>query len=117
MHPVQYLFAGLAMVFFYVLLLSLAEHIGFGAAYLVAAAACSGMLSTYFGMALQSRVRGLAMLAVLSTLYGLLYLILKLEDYALLAGAMLGFAALTVVMFVTVRVDWSGRREMPAPAE
>ncbi len=117
MHAVQYLFAGLAMVFFYVLLLSLAEHIGFGAAYLVAAAACSSMLSTYFGMALQSRVRGLTMLAVLSTLYGLLYLILKLEDYALLAGAMLGFAALTVVMFVTVRVDWSGRREMPAPAE
>ena len=64
MHPVQYLFAGLAMVFFYVLLLSLAEHIGFGPAYLVAAAACGGMLATYVGMALQSRMRGLAMLAV-----------------------------------------------------
>lgn len=117
MHPVQYLFAGLAMVFFYVLLLSLAEHIGFGPAYLAAAAACGGMLATYVGMALQSHIRGLAMLVVLSTLYGLLYLILKLEDYALLAGAMLGFAALTVVMFATVRVDWSGRRELPAPAE
>lgn len=45
------------------------------------------------------------------------YLILKLEDYALLAGAMLGFAALTVVMFATLRVDWSGGRELPAPAE
>ena len=117
MHPVQYLFAGLAMVFFYVLLLSLAEHIGFGPAYLAAAAACGCMLATYVGMALQSRMRGLAMLVVLSTLYGLLYLILKLEDYALLAGAMLGFAALTVVMFATLRVDWSGRRELPAPAE
>ena len=117
MHPVQYLFAGLAMVFFYVLLLSLAEHIGFGPAYLVAAAACGGMLATYVGMALQSRMRGLEMLVVLSTLYGLLYLILKLEDYALLAGALLGFSALTVVMFTTLRVDWSGRRELPAPAE
>ena len=117
MHPVQYLFAGLAMVFFYVMLLSLAEHIGFGPAYFVAAAAGGGMLSTYVGMTLQSRNRGIAMLAVLSTLYGLLYLILKLEDYALLAGAMLGFAALTVVMFATLRVDWSGRRELPAPAE
>ena len=58
---------------------------------------------------------GLAMLVVLSTLYGLLYLILKLEDYALLAGAMLGFAALTVVMFATLRVDWSGRRGAPRP--
>jgi len=79
--------------------------------------ACGCMLATYVGMALQSRMRGLAMLVVLSTLYGLLYLILKLEDYALLAGAMLGFAALTVVMFATLRVDWSGRRELPAPAE
>ena len=117
MHPVQYLFAGLAMVFFYVLLLSLAEHIGFGRAYLVAAAACGGMLATYVGMALQSRMRGLMMLAVFGALYGLLYLILKLEDYALLAGALLGFAVLTVVMFATLRVDWSGRRELPAPAE
>jgi len=117
MHPVQYLFAGLAMVFFYVLLLSLAEHIGFGPSYLVAAAACGGMLATYVGMVLQSRMRGLAMLVVLGTLYGLLYLILKLEDYALLAGAILGFTALTVVMFATLRVDWSGHRELPSPAE
>lgn len=117
MHPVQYLFAGLAMVFFYVLLLSLAEHIGFGPAYFVAAAACGGMLATYVGMALQSRTRGLTMLAVFGALYVLLYLILKLEDYALLAGALLGFAALTAVMFATLRVDWSGRREVSAPAE
>ena len=75
------------------------------------------MLATYVGMALQSRMRGIAMLVVLSTLYGLLYLILKLEDYALLAGALLGFSALTVVMFATLRVDWSGHRALPAPAE
>jgi inner membrane protein len=117
MHPVQYLFTGLAMVFFYVLLLSFAEHIGFGPAYFLAAAACGSMLATYVGMALRSRSRGLMMLAVFGALYALLYLILKLEDYALLAGALLGFAALTAVMFATLRIDWSGRRELPAPAE
>jgi inner membrane protein len=116
-HPVQYLFVGLAMVFFYVLLLSLAEQIGFGLAYLAAAAASGGMLATYVGMALQSRTRGLVMLAVFATLYGLLFLILKLEDYALLAGAILGFVALTTVMFATLRVDWSGRAAAPVPAE
>ena len=57
------------------------------------------------------------MLAVFGALYALLYLILKLEDYALLAGALLGFAALTAVMFATLRIDWSGRRALPAPAE
>ena len=50
---------------------------------------------------------------ILAVLYGLLYLILRLEDYALLAGAVLGFLTLAVVMFSTLRVDWSGR-EYPA---
>ena len=49
-----------------------------------------------------------------AVLYGLYYLILRLEDYALLAGAILGFLTLAVVMFSTLRVDWSGR-EKPAP--
>jgi inner membrane protein len=96
------------MIFFYVLLLSLAEQIGFGLAYLIASGASGGMLSIYVGAVMQSRQRGLAMLAVFAVLYGLLYLILSLEDYALLAGAILGFAALTTVMFATLRVDWSG---------
>jgi inner membrane protein len=120
-HAVQYLFAGLAMVFFYVLLLSFAEQIGFAPAYAVAAAASGGMLSLYFGKILASRSRGAIMFAVLLTLYGLLYLILNLEDYALLAGAILGFVALTTIMFATLRVDWSGGRSAqgaaPAPAE
>jgi inner membrane protein len=114
-HPVQYLFVGLAMVFFYVLLLSLAEQIGFAPAYLLAAATSGGMLSLYVGKVLESRPRGLAMLAIFAVLYGLLYLILSLEDYALLAGAILGFAALTAVMFATLRVDWSGAQR-PNPA-
>jgi inner membrane protein len=107
-HPVQYLFVGLSMIFFYVLLLSFAEHIGFALAYLLAATASGGMLSLYVGMAFRSRQRGIAMLAVFGLLYGLLYLILNLEDYALLAGAILGFAALAALMFSTLRIDWSG---------
>jgi inner membrane protein len=113
-HPVQYLFVGLAMVFFYVLLLSLAEQIGFPLAYLIASGASGAMLSLYVGKVLESRPQGLVVLVVLVVLYGLLYLILSLEDYALLAGAVLGFAALTTVMFTTLRVDWSGQRP-PSP--
>ncbi|WBT37382.1 cell envelope integrity protein CreD [Hyphomicrobium sp. DMF-1] len=107
-HAVQYLFVGLAMVFFYVLLLSLAEHLGFTAAYLIASLATGGMLSIYVGKSLESGRSGLIMAALFALLYGLLYLILRLEDYALLAGAALGFAALTAVMFTTLKVDWSG---------
>jgi inner membrane protein len=116
MHPVQYLFTGLALIFFYVLLLSLAEHVGFTLAYLSGALATGVMLAVYVGAALSSVRKGLVMLAVFAVTYAILYLILQLEDYALLAGAILGFTALTTVMFVTLRVDWSGAAARPAPA-
>ncbi|WP_088343655.1 MULTISPECIES: cell envelope integrity protein CreD [Rhodomicrobium] len=107
-HPVQYVFVGVAMILFYVLLLSFAEHIGFTAAYLIASVATGGMLSLYVGKSLHSSIRGLVMLCVFLILYGLLYLILRLEDYAMLAGAVAGFVMLTVTMFATLRVNWSG---------
>jgi inner membrane protein len=107
-HWVQYLFTGLALTFFYVLLLSLAEHIGFGWSYLMASAATGGMLAAYVARALGTTRAGTVIAGVFALLYGLLYLILQLEDYALLAGALLGFAGLTVIMFATLRVDWGG---------
>lgn len=113
-HPVQYLFVGLTMIFFYVLLLSLAEQIGFLWAYLVAAAATGGLLSLYVARVQASFAKGLVMAAMFFVLYGLLYLILRLEDYALLAGAVAGFLILAVVMFSTLGVNWSGSK---APLE
>ncbi len=107
-HPVQYLFTGLSLIFFYVLLLSLSEHIGFALAYLAASLATGTMLSVYVSKSLESRRLGAVMAGVFALLYGLLYLILRLEDYALLAGALMGFAMLTTAMFATLRVDWSG---------
>ncbi len=109
-HAVQYVFVGVAMILFYILLLSLSEHIGFTIAYLIASAATGSMLSVYVGRSLQSAARGFMMLFVFLILYGLLYLILRLEDYALLAGAVAGFVMLTVTMFATLRVNWSGER-------
>jgi inner membrane protein len=113
-HAVQYVLVGLAMILFYALLLSLAEHVGFPLAYLIASAATGGMLSLYVGYALSSAAKGLIMLCVFLILYGLLYLILRLEDYALLAGAVAGFVMLTITMFATLRVNWSGDDERAA---
>ena len=112
-HAVQYIFVGLAMVIFYLLLLSFSEHIGFTPAYLLASAATGGMISLYVGKALASARRGWTMLAVFLVLYSLLFLILQLEDYALLAGAIAGFVLLTATMFATLRVDWSGEEARP----
>ena len=108
-HGVQYLLVGVAMVFFFVMLLSFAEHIGFALSYLLASGATGGMLSVYVGKALDSLKQGLIMLALFFVIYGFLYMILQLEDYALLAGAIIGFVLLTITMFLTLRIDWSGR--------
>jgi inner membrane protein len=112
-HPVQYVFTGIALVFFYVLLLSFAEHLGFTLAYVLASAATAAMLATYVGAARDSAPQGFVMMLVFSLTYAILYLVQQLEDYALLAGSIVGFLALTVLMFVTLRVDWSGAQNSP----
>jgi inner membrane protein len=105
-HGVQYLLIGGAQVVFYLLLLSLAEQIGFDFAYLLAALATVLLISAYAWSALKSSSRALVVFAVLSVLYALLFLLLKQEDYALLIGASAAFAAVAVTMYVTRNVDW-----------
>jgi inner membrane protein len=109
-HPVQYLFVGFAMCIFYLLLLSLAEHVGFDRAYVVAATATVTLLSWYWTWILRGVTRAAVMCVALVTLYGFLYLLLRLEDYALLAGSLGLFAMLALVMFMTRRVDWYNLR-------
>ena len=105
-HPIQYGLVGSALAVFYLLLLSLSEHIGFNAAYAVSAAACVGLVSYYIGHVLRSLVRGAGFAAGLATLYGLLFCLLNAEDYALLLGSILVFTLLATVMVLTRRVDW-----------
>jgi inner membrane protein len=105
-HAVQYGLTGLALAMFYLLLLSLSEHIGFGPAYGLAAAACSGLLGYYLAGVLGGWRQGLGFGMGLAGLYGLLYALLRSEDYALLVGAGVLFVALATVMALTRRVDW-----------
>lgn len=105
-HPIQYLFVGFTMCVFYLLLLSIAEHRGFDVAYAIAAGATIGLLSWYWSWVLGGRRQGALMGAALTVLYGYLYLLLRLEDYALLAGSAGLFAMLALVMFLTRRVNW-----------
>jgi inner membrane protein len=105
-HPIQYLFVGFTMCVFYLLLLSLSEHRGFDFAYVVAATATVLLLSWYWSWVLGGRRQGTLMGAAMSTLYGYLYLLLRLEDYALLAGSVGLFVMLALVMFLTRRVNW-----------
>src|SRR5881628_734589 len=105
-HPIQYALCGAALALFFLLLVSLSEHLPFAAAYLVASGACVGLVAFYVGHVLRSAGRGIVFGGLLGALYGFLYVILESEDYALLLGALLLFAALTIVMVMTRRVDW-----------
>ena len=107
LNPVQYTLVGLALAVFYLLLLSLSEHIGFAAAYAVSATACVALIGSYVGAILGGARRGAGFAGALAGLYALLYGLLGSEDYALLMGSVLVFALLAAVMIFTRRVDWN----------
>lgn len=115
MHAVHYTMSGMMVVMFYVLLLALAEIIGFSLAYGVAAGATGAVLAGFVASFFKGRQASVGAITGFSALYGLLYLVLRLEDAALLAGAVTGFVILTVMMFATRRVDWSGGTQSSQP--
>src|SRR5581483_6812070 len=107
-HPAQYILVGLAQIIFYLLLLSIAERIGFDAAFLIAGASTVILLSTNATWVFSSRIQGLRALVIFSLLYSLIYLLLRLEDNALLVGAIAGFLALATTMYLTRGIEWYG---------
>ena len=105
-HPAQYVLVGIAHMIFYLLLLSLAERIGFDWGFLVGGGATVALLSANAGWIFASRVQGLRALFVFSLLYFFIYLLLRLEDNALLVGAVASFIAIAAVMYFTRKIDW-----------
>ncbi len=110
-HPVQYTLVGLALCLFFLLLLSLSEHVSFDIAYAAAGGACAGVLAVYGAFMLGSRWGGAGFGAGVAALYGMLYVLLQQEQRALVIGSIALFAALAAVMWLTRRVDWYARFE------
>jgi len=121
-HPAQYLLIGIAQVIFYLLLLSLAERIGFDLGFLLASAATVTLLAANATWIFSSRKQGVRAFAIFGCLYGLIYLMLRLEDNALLVGAIASFLAIAAAMYFTRGIDWygslppAGSRTTPDPA-
>lgn len=105
-HPIQYALVGLAIAIFFLLLVSLSEHMLFGRAYLLAAAACIALIVFYLSAVLRGWKAALGFGGLLVTLYGVLYGLLLSEDNALALGSGLLFAILAAVMVGTRKVDW-----------
>ena len=115
-HAAQYLLVGLAQMAFYLLLLSLSEYLGFDGAFAIAAVATVLLMGLYAGAAFKSRGRGAQALAVFSIVYGLIYLLMRLEDFALLAGSIASFLGLAGAMYLTRNLDWYGGKAATKPA-
>ena len=105
-HPIQFILVGLALTIFYALLLSLSEHIHFNNAYLIASSAIIMMIGAYSMTIFKSGKLTALMSGVLILLYGFIYTILQLEDYALLMGSIGLFIVLAIIMFLSRKIDW-----------
>lgn len=111
-HPFQYTLVGLALCLFYLALLALSEFVSFGAAYWTGAVVATAMIALYSARALRGGRRAGVVAVGLAAVYGFLFVILRLQDYALLIGTAGLFVTLALVMWVTRNIDWyaSGNR-------
>jgi inner membrane protein len=105
-HPAQYLLVGVAQIIFYLLLLSFSERIGFDYGFMLAGTATVVLLSVNAGWIFASRLQGARALVIFTLLYTLIYLLLRLEDNALLVGAIASFLAVAAAMYFTRGIDW-----------
>ena len=105
-HPIQYLLVGVALVVFFSLLLAFSEHMVFNLAYVVAALLTLILVTLYTTTILKSRQLGLLICGILLVLYGFIFTIIQLEDYALLIGSIGVFVILAIVMYFSRKIDW-----------
>jgi inner membrane protein len=105
-HPVQYALVAMAQGVFFVLLLSISEYYAFAWAYLVAAIACISLITWYLYFVVQGYKAALLFGLLLSTLYGMMYLLLQSSGKTFLFGSILSFILIACVMFITRHVNW-----------
>ena len=106
-HPMHYILVGLAISIFYILLLSLSEHVGFNMAYILSTWAIIGLIGTYSTSILNSKKLVVVQGVMLLSLFGFIFVILQLEDYALLAGSIGLLIVLAIVMYFSRNIDWN----------
>ena len=107
-HPLQYLLVGFALCIFYTLLLSISEYTGFNIAYAIAASATICLIGLYVNGVFRSKKIALGFSLTLGALYAYIYILIQLEDYALLFGSIGLFMILAILMYFSRRIDWYG---------
>ena len=98
---------GIALVMFYTLLISITEHSSFSLAYVIAGVSVVGLITLYSVSILKNRKFPAFIGVALSVLYTFIYVIIQLEDYALLVGSIGLFLILASVMYFSRKIDWN----------
>lgn len=105
-HPFQYVMIGLALVMFYTLLISISEHSSFFKAYIIATVSVISLVILYSKSVLKSIKFSMLIGLSLAALYGYIFIIIQLENYALITGSIGLFLILASIMFVSNKIDW-----------
>ena len=106
-HPFQYLMIGLALVMFYSLLISISEHATYFKAYLIAGSSVLVLIGIYSRFIFKNIKFPLLISFSLAGVYSFIYVIIQLENYALLIGSIGLFMILAIIMFASRKIDWS----------
>ena len=110
-HPAQYILIGLAQSVFYMLLLAFSERVGFTPAFAIAALATIGLTSAYAGAVFKAKKYAIQAGIVFTLVYGLLYVLMRMQDFALMVGALAAFAVIALIMYLTRNTNWYGDAE------
>jgi inner membrane protein len=105
-HPVQYILVGVALIVFYTLLLSFSEHMKYNLAFIISALSTLLLIAGYVKAILKSTQLSLLISGILTVLYTFIFVIIQLQDYALLIGSIGIFIILGLVMYFSRKIDW-----------
>ena len=106
-HPFQYLMIGLALTMFYTLLISISEHSNFLKAYLIAGISVILLITLYSKSILKTFKFPIFIGISLTALYSFIFIIIQLENYALLVGSVGLFVILSIIMYLSRKIDWN----------
>ena len=104
-HPLQYFIAALSLVLFYSLTLAISEHTSFACAYIISMFTMAGTAGFYSALIYRKWSSAIGMFLAVLVAYSAIFVILQLEDYALLAGTVILFVLLVVLMTFTGRIN------------
>lgn len=112
-HPFQYILIGFALSLFYILLISISEHLNFNTAYVISTVMTITLIYWYSKSVLKENKLALLVGSTLFILYAFIFIIIQMEDFALLIGSLGLFVILTIVMHYSKKIDWKGLGEAP----